>query len=91
MYLAAGVRSIMYTLAPERFVVGGGLSAMPGMLDAARAELRLQLNGYPGLTEHTTAAFLVAAELGGVAGPAGTLILAAPAAGEATAAAHMTG
>jgi fructokinase len=90
-YLAAGVRSITYALAPERFVVGGGLSAMPGMLDAARAELRLQLNGYPGLTEHTTAAFLVAAELGGVAGPAGTLILAERAAGEATAAAHTTG
>ncbi len=39
-YLAAGVRSITYALAPERVVVGGGLSAMPGMLDAARTELR---------------------------------------------------
>jgi fructokinase len=90
-YLAAGVRSITYTLAPERVVVGGGLSAMPGMLDAARAELRAQLNGYPGLTEHAESSFLVPAELGGNAGPAGTLILAEQAAGFATAAAHTTG
>ena len=90
-YLAAGVRSITYALAPERVVVGGGLSAMPGMLDAARAELRVQLNGYPGLTEHAEPGFLVPAELGGNAGPAGTLILAEQAAGLATAAAHTTG
>ena len=90
-YLAAGVRSITYTLAPERVVVGGGLSAMPGMLDAARVELRGQLNGYPGLTEHTEPGFLVPAELGGNAGPAGTLILAEQAAALATAAANATG
>jgi fructokinase len=90
-YLAAGVRSITYTLAPERVVVGGGLSAMPGMLDAARAELRVQLNGYPGLTEHAEPGFLVAAELGGNAGPAGTLILAAQAAQLGADAANTTG
>ena len=90
-YLAVGVRSITYALAPERVVVGGGLSAMSGMLDAARAELRVQLNGYPGLTEHSQPAFLVPAELGGRAGPAGTLILAEQAAELATAAAHTTG
>jgi len=90
-YLAAGVRSITYALAPERVVVGGGLSAMPGMLDAARAELQGQLNGYPGLTEHTEPGFLVPAELGGMAGPSGTLILAERAAGEAAGAANTTG
>jgi fructokinase len=79
-YLACGVRSITYTLAPERVVVGGGLSTMPGVVDAARAELRAQLSGYPGLTEHSEPAFLVPAELGGWAGPAGTLILAEQAA-----------
>ena len=79
-YLAAGVRSIAYTLAPERVVVGGGLSAMPGVIDAARTELRAQLNGYPGLTEHAEPSFLVPAQLGGRAGPAGTLILAEQAA-----------
>lgn len=86
-YLAAGVRSIVYTFAPERVVVGGGLSAMPGVLDAARAELTAQLNGYPGLTEHAEPGFLVGAELGGNAGPAGSLILAERAAAEVAAAA----
>lgn len=90
-YLAAGVRSIVYALAPERVVVGGGLSSMPGVLAAARGELLAQLNGYPGLTEHAEAAFLVPARLGGLAGPAGTLILAEQAAGLATAAAHTAG
>jgi fructokinase len=75
-YLAAGVRSIVYALAPERVVIGGGLSQMPGVLAAARAELRGQLKGYPGLPEHHEKEFLVPAHLRGMAGPAGTLILA---------------
>jgi fructokinase len=75
-YLAAGVRSIVYALAPERVVIGGGLSEMPGVLAAARAELRSQLKCYPGLPEHHEDEFLVPAHLHGMAGPAGTLILA---------------
>lgn len=83
-YLAAGVRSLVYALAPKRIVVGGGLSAMPGVIDAARVELRAQLAGYPGLPEHDDPEFLVPALLGGMAGPAGTLILAERAATAAT-------
>ena len=79
-YLASAVRTLVYSLAPERVVVGGGLSTMPAMMAAARAELGAQLNGYPGLTEHGRDAFLVPAQLGGGAGPAGTLILAEQAA-----------
>jgi fructokinase len=75
-YLAAGVRSLVYTLAPERIVVGGGISAMPGLIETARSDLVRQLAGYPGLPEHLEAEFLVPAALGGMAGPAGTLILA---------------
>jgi fructokinase len=75
-YLAAGVRTLAYALAPERFVVGGGLGLMEGVVDSARAVLRRQLGGYPGLPEHVADAFLVPAELGGMAGPAGALILA---------------
>jgi fructokinase len=75
-YLGAGVRSLVYALAPERIVVGGGLSAMPGLLSAARAELVAQLQGYPGLDEHQQESFLVPAALGDMAGPAGSLILA---------------
>jgi fructokinase len=83
-YLAAGVRSLVYALAPERIVVGGGLSSMPGLVAAARVALVAQLAGYPGLPEHAKDSFLVPAALGGMAGPAGTLILAEHAA-EATA------
>ena len=75
-YVAAGVRSIIYTLAPERIVVGGGLSALPGVAAAARAELQRQLAGYPGLPEHAEPDFITLALLGPQAGPAGTLILA---------------
>lgn len=79
-YLAAGVRTLAYALAPERFVVGGGLGSMAGVVDSARATLRRQLDEYPGLPEHVAADFLVPAELGGMAGPAGALILAEQAA-----------
>jgi fructokinase len=75
-YLAAGISSLVYALAPEQIIVGGGLSAMPGLLTLARAELMEQLHGYPGLMEHREEAFLVPAALGAMAGPAGTLILA---------------
>jgi fructokinase len=75
-YLAAGVRSIIYALAPARIVVGGGLSVLPGLTAAAQAELHRQLAGYPGLPEHGQPDFITLAHLGGQAGPAGTLILA---------------
>ena len=42
-YVGAGIRSIIYTLAPERIVIGGGLSALPGVVAATRAELRRSL------------------------------------------------
>lgn len=80
-YLAAGVRSLVYALAPERIVVGGGLGSMPGLVKAAGGELVAQLAGYPGLPEHGDS-FIVAASLGGMAGPAGALALAETAAGE---------
>ncbi len=75
-YLAAGARSLVYALAPERIVVGGGLALMPGLIAAARTSLVEQLAGYPGLPEHVDASFIVPAALGEMAGPAGTLILA---------------
>ena len=75
-YLAAGISTLIYALAPERIIVGGGLSAMPGLLTRARAELMDQLHGYPGLLEHRDEAFLVPAALGAMAGAAGALILA---------------
>ena len=75
-YVGAGIRSIIYVLAPERIVIGGGLSVLPGVVAATRAELERQLAGYPGLPEHGRPDFVSLASLGGQAGPVGTLILA---------------
>jgi fructokinase len=75
-YLAAGLSSLVYALAPERVVVGGGLGSMPGLVAATRRALVDRLGGYPGLPEHTDHGFVVPAGLGGMAGPLGTLVLA---------------
>jgi fructokinase len=81
-YLAVGTRSIVYALAPERVVVGGGIANLRGVTAAARIEFRRQMAGYPGLAEHEADTFLVPAQLGAGAGPAGTLILAEAALGD---------
>ena len=75
-YLAAGLRNLVYTLAPERIVVGGGASQLAGLLPRVRARLVEALAGYPGLPEHAAESFVVPAELGQRAGPAGALVLA---------------
>jgi fructokinase len=75
-YLAAGLRNVVYALAPERIVVGGGVAAMPGLLPAVGARLADALAGYPGLPEHTSGGFVVPPGLGAGAGAAGALALA---------------
>ncbi len=75
-YLAAGIGSLVYALAPERVVIGGGLGSMPGLVPATRRELVARLGGYPGLPEHSDDGFLVPAGLAGLAGPLGALVLA---------------
>lgn len=75
-YLAAGLRAIVYTLAPQRIVIGGSVTALPGLLPLVRAKLTEGLAGYPGLPEHGTDDFVVPAALGALAGPAGALVLA---------------
>lgn len=79
-YLAAGLRTIVYALAPERIVIGGGASGLDGLFPAVRAALARQLAGYPGLPEHAEEEFVSPAGLGQEAGPAGALILAEQAA-----------
>lgn len=80
-YLAGGLRTIVYTIAPQRIVIGGGVSALPGLFPLLRARLAESLGGYPGLPEHANAAFVLPAALGALAGPAGALALAATASG----------
>jgi len=75
-YLAAGLRNIVYTLAPQRIVIGGSVSALPGLFSLIRARLAETLAGYPALPEHSAEDFVTPAALGALAGPAGALVLA---------------
>ena len=76
-YLAQGVRTLVYAVAPERVIIGGGLSELPGLLEAIRGALVEELGGYPGLDHHADDGFVVATGLGRLSGLAGGLILAA--------------
>lgn len=75
-YLAAGLRNIVYAIAPQRIVIGGGLTGLPGLFPLVRSGLSAALAEYPGLPEHAADDFVVPAALGSLAGPAGALILA---------------
>lgn len=79
-YLAAGLRNIVYALAPERVVVGGGVAAMPGLIAKVGSKLVDALNGYPGLPEHAAEGFVVRCALGARAGVVGAMLLAEQAA-----------
>ncbi len=79
-YIASGVRNIVYTLAPERVVIGGGISHLDGLFPAVHDRLRETLAGYPGCDEHQLDTFVVRPGLGDRAGAAGALALAAGAA-----------
>lgn len=75
-YLAQGLRSIVYVVAPQRIVVGGGVAHMPGFHAALRKALGESLGGYPGLQEYADADYIVAPGLGDSSGLAGGLVLA---------------
>jgi fructokinase len=75
-YLAESVRNIVYTLAPQRVVLGGSVPQLPGLFPRLRARLGEALAGYGALPEHRAEDFVVPAGLGAMAGPAGALLLA---------------
>jgi fructokinase len=74
-YLAQMVRDLVYVLAPERVIIGGGVARLPGLLDQVNECLIDELSGYPGLPAHS-AGFVVPPGLGELSGLAGGLILA---------------
>ena len=75
-YLAAGIRSLVYLLAPQRVILGGGVPKLPGLFGLVRSALIEMLGGYPGLPEHAAEDFIVPPGLGDLAGPGGALALA---------------
>jgi fructokinase len=74
-YLAQMIRNLVYTLAPERVIVGGGVAQMPGLLDGVSLGLLDGLSGYPGHVQHGPG-FVIPPALGSLSGLAGGLILA---------------
>ena len=75
-YLAAGLRSVVYLLAPQRIIIGGGVARLSGLFPALRTNLSRMLSEYPGLEEHRSPNFVVPVGLGDMAGPMGALVLA---------------
>lgn len=78
--LASGLRQIVYVLAPERIIIGGGVGKMPGLHDAVSDALIERLAGY-GVQEEHRSGFVVAPGLGDDAGLAGAIALAEDAVG----------
>ena len=70
------VGTIVYTIAPERIVIGGSVAELPGLFPLVREKLLETMAGYGALPEHAADDFVVPAGLGGLAGPAGALVLA---------------
>ncbi|MDH3247950.1 MAG: ROK family protein [Acidimicrobiia bacterium] len=76
--IAAGLRQIVYVLAPERIVLGGGVSKLAGLHDRVNIELVGQMSKYAVMAAHQSG-FVVPPGLGDDAGVAGALALAAAA------------
>jgi fructokinase len=74
-YLSQLVRDLVYVLAPERVIIGGGVSRLPGLLGQVSERLLDELSGYPGLTGHESG-FVVPPALRELSGLAGGLVLA---------------
>lgn len=78
-YLALALHGCVCTLSPQRIVLGGGVSAAPGLLAQVRRELAALLNGYVKAPELDGGLgdYVVAPGLGSRAGVMGALVLAA--------------
>ncbi|HEY5650175.1 MAG TPA: ROK family protein [Acidimicrobiia bacterium] len=73
--IASGLRQVVYVLAPERIVFGGGVSKLPAIHDAVSRALIDEMSGYAIIEEHR-GGFVVPPGLGDDAGVSGALALA---------------
>lgn len=74
-YLAQGMVDIVYTVAPERIIVGGGVSRLPGFHERLRDRVGALLGGYP--KDPDLELLISNPGLEGRSGLAGALLLAA--------------
>ena len=74
-YLAQGMVDLVYTVAPERIVVGGGVSKLPGLHERLRERVGALLGGYPDTPDLDL--LISKPGLGDRSGLAGALLLAA--------------
>jgi fructokinase len=75
-YVSQGVRTLVYTVAPGRVVIGGGVSKFEGFHSAVRDQLKVQLAGYAVLPEHKSDSFVSSPGLGDDSGLIGAIALA---------------
>ena len=75
-YISQAVRTLVYTVSPERVVIGGGVSKMEGFHSAVREQLATQLAGYSVLPEHRSPEFVTSPGLGDRSGLIGGIALA---------------
>ena len=82
-YLGTAIANLVYTLSPQRIVIGGGVMRQPRLLPLVRREVRAVLNGYvraPDILERIDD-YIVAPQLGDRAGVLGAIALARQAGG----------
>lgn len=73
--LASGICELALAVAPHRFVLGGGVAQMSGLLDGVRAHVAERLAAYPGVEDHRAPGFVVSSGLEGRAGIVGAMML----------------
>jgi fructokinase len=76
-YLALGLANLTLTLSPQRIVLGGGVAAVPGLIERVRERLPEVLAGYVGAPQlgDDVDSYLVAPELGKRSGVLGAIEL----------------
>jgi fructokinase len=76
--LGHAIANLVFTVSPERIILGGGVMKLPGLLDATRDRMLVSLGEYidTPLLGDRAERFLVAPELGDRSGIAGGIVLA---------------
>ncbi len=76
-YLGVTMANLTLTISPQRIIIGGGVLAMPGLLEATRAVMLDTLAGYVEVaSDSDVSGYLVAPGLGSRSGVLGALVLA---------------